>query len=153
MPTTTVSCARINNKYIVFNADADLSVYPAEVISKFTFEYDIATTGTLIRVSDMIADYGLRQNAQGGYNPVAYRMAYSASFARVTVKSLETPEGSFKRDDAAGVMPVKDVDALPADVLQAFVTRTDPTQVTEDDVDALGKLRAARAEATPAASD
>jgi len=148
----TIHSISVNGKTIVFNDDADLSVYPPESVQTFSFEFETPNTGDLIKVSDLILDFSLRRDPiSGGYNEFAYRLAYQVSFARAVCSSIVTTTGtgvgaviSTEARDASKSKNVLDksaVEAIPTDILAAFVQFADPTAVGAEEYLALKKMR------------
>ena len=152
----SIKAVTVSGKHIVFSDGADLSVYPAEAIRSFDFTYEPADTGALIRISDEIMDYNLRRDAQGNYSPVAYRLAYATSFVSVVASKIAyVKDGTpveVGRDEKTATLDRKAVEALPADVILAFVQATDPTAINDGDIDAVKKLRLEPAPANEDAS-
>ena len=154
----TIKAIQVNGKYIVFTADADLSVYPPEAIKTYSFEFESPDTGDLINVGDLIQDYSLRRDTvTGAYSDLAYRLAYNCSFTRAVCSSVTYPgaDGALVtegRDPAKSKLTLdkKAVEKIPADVLFAFVSASDPTAVNADDMAALKAMRVEPATPTPA---
>jgi hypothetical protein len=152
----TIKATQIGQKTIVFADDADLSVYPANIIDTYEFEYESPRTGQLIQISDLLLDYNLRTDLQGNYSQVAYRLAYSVSFARTVCSKITTTINSTIKQGNPTIEATKPfldrvaVEALPVDVLYAFSQAADPTTVANSDLEALFALRV---EAIPLASE
>lgn len=111
-------------RWITFQDGADTSKF-ADVMD-WVFEFKEPGTSSLIDVNSKITDFGIRRNPQtGGYvNPEALPLAYAQSYAVQHITAVSGPEVSL-----TGPLKREDLDKVPWQILNAFVSRTDPTAV------------------------
>ncbi len=139
---TTINAAQLNNRWIAFKENADLSDLDDSKISAWQFTGKEASTGSLIRASDGVTDFGLTRDAKGFPDAAAYAVAYDVSFAKEHLESVTGLGVSLTNPTRA------EIETLPPAILREYVYRTDTSRpVTTADLASLRKPKDAAAEA------
>jgi len=139
MPEITMRTGVAGNKTVVFKDGIDLSEFDPDKLHDWVFEYAEPTTGTLLSANDAIHALSLTYDPMRGYEPTAYALAYDLGFSAVHCRKITGLNVSL-----SGKLTVGSVQAVPANVLRAFVRRADTSSgMTEEEYETLKKPAAA----------
>lgn len=131
---TTIKAAQIGARWAAFRETADLSEYDETKITDWRFEGADCTTGSLIRASDGVTDFGLARDKSGFQDSAGYATAYDVSFGVVHLRSVTGPSVNLTNPTRA------QVESLPLAILREYVFRADASRgVTNADLDSLRK--------------
>lgn len=135
---TTIKAAQIGARWAAFRETADLSEYDETKLHDWRFEGADCTTGSLIRASDGVTDFGLARDKSGFQDSAGYATAYDVSFGVVHLHSVTGPGVSLTSPTRA------QVEGLPPTILREYVSRADASRgVTNADLDSLRKPKEA----------
>jgi len=116
-------------RWMVFREGADLKDIDVDSLTTWMIDFKPPTTGTLVDTNSNVTNFGVKRNANTGayMNPEAAPLAYQLSYGAQHITSVSGPDVSI-----SGEMTKEKLDQIPFQVLNAFVTRTDPTAATTE---------------------